>query len=429
MRKNVQILKIVHAFSAFILLLFLNSYVRADVRFDADFPGARMGKVEKIDGEPNTFRVPLTAQSDEKNLNRQATWFAFRISGLKNAQEGTDSNSAPSVPLTLVFCDFDGCYDGHLTHPSWEGVCPVFSNNEGAAWEFFKPEECEWNAAKRTLRVRFTPQNETIRIAYTAMYTLTELKTLMEDVQNSPFVRVETIGFSLEKRPIPLFALSDFSVKDSEKRHFYIMARQHAWEAHTSWQADGMIRFLISEKAIELRKTCVFYIVPIVDVDGAENGAVRFNGLGFDVNRRWNEVDLTSEISRSQRPECWYNKQKILKLNSEKPLTLVVNLHNDTATDYIDACGPTDLREKFVRFEKLLTATGLYDPRENKPIRILQEESDAVPTTFSLWWDDGIPMLMVEQKVNLNGQTHRFPTILDSRNRGARMVEILAQCF
>ncbi|MDO4629925.1 MAG: hypothetical protein Q4C70_12150, partial [Planctomycetia bacterium] len=50
-----------------------------EILFQTDFPGASIGDVEKVEGKENTWRVNLLPQHDEKNLNRQATWFAFRV--------------------------------------------------------------------------------------------------------------------------------------------------------------------------------------------------------------------------------------------------------------------------------------------------------------------------------------------------------------
>ena len=52
------------------------------------------------------------------------------------------------------------------------------------------------------------------------------------------------------------------------------MFRQHAWEAGSSWVADGAIRFLLSDAAdaARLRDRAIFQIFPMADPDGVADG-------------------------------------------------------------------------------------------------------------------------------------------------------------
>ena len=453
-----------------------------------------MGKIEKVEDPKDTnaliFRVPLMAQPDEQGLNRQATWFHFSME-LKMGPQGWNERKNPPFEreVTLIFCNFDGCYDGKVTHPSWKNAEPVFTQDperkDGLViWEHFRKEELSWNEEARTLTVRFTPKAQKTTIAYTIPYVNQDFLELLADTGQSSRVRHEYFGTSLAGFPMEAFTITDFSVPDEQKRHFFLMARQHAWEAHTSWQLDGLIRFLSgtsknvvrfdaqthqkiceknsdfltlpdlvgevtekpefqkivceiskkwrgkeSELAEELCRKCVFHVVPIVDWDGVHFGRVRFNGNGFDVNRRWNEVDLRSEVSKKLRPECWFVKKRILELNAAHPLTLIVNLYGDTATDYCDACGPEKSFDSFRIFENLMAETGYYDPLPKKPVSIITDPATAPPTTFSLWWDERIPVLMIEQKVCRNRKLDRCPTISDSQNRGAWLAILLERTF
>ena len=410
--KNFQIL--ISALAALLITVSALAQEFPTVRFSKDFPGANIGKIEAVAGSETTFRAEMVAQHDELDLNRQATWFAFDLEPRGGTRE-----------IHVVFWNFDGCYNGRPTRPSWKGALPVFSTDEGRNWTHFPRELCVWNEDDRTmtLTVRFPEGVNSLRVAYTAMYTNREICALADSVKDSPRVRQETLGAGQT-----LFTVTDFTVPEAEKRRFFIMARQHAWEAHTSWQTDGLIRWLAGQKGIfddapvppeELCRKCVFYIVPIVDPLGAEKGWVRFNFLGYDVNRRWNEVDLNSEESRKTRPECWFIKKKILELNAEKPLTLVVNLHGDTATDYIDACGPEALHDAFRAFENRMIETNHYDPPASRRVHIiLTPDGPEPPTTFALWWDQRIPTIMMEEKVSENHRLGRFRTASDSQKRG-----------
>ncbi len=394
-----------------------------EISFHADFPGAKMGIVEKT--SETSFRMEAPVQADEKNLNWQRTWFAFRLDGLPD-----DKN------VLITFHTFDSCYNGRKTQPRWVETCPVFSMDR-RRWTNFTSEQSVWDDQKRTLTIEITPSmrdsgGSSLFVAYTAMYVWDDLKRLESDVQKSPFVRIETVGQSLQQRPLIMFTISDFSIEESRKKRFVILAREHAWEAHTSWQADGMIRFLVSdtEEAVKIRKTAVVYAFPIVDIDGAENGQIRFNGNGYDVNRRWNEADLDSEDSRRIRPEVWYVKKKMVDLDKQRRIVSFVNLHNDTHTDYIDAAG-SENRDwpAFREFDRLMRLSDSYDPNESKPIKLIPNAEAEVHSTFDLWWDNQIPGIMIEQKVCKNRKLNREPTLEDSRQRGILIIKNLISSF
>jgi hypothetical protein len=111
----------------------------------------------------------------------------------------------------------------------------------------------------------------------------------------------EVIGKTVHNRDIPVLTITDPSVADGGKKVVWLMARQHAWETGTSWVADGAVRFLLSNEAeaARIKRSTVFKVIPLFDVDGAVEGAVRFNLNGYDNNRNWDIADakLMPEIS------------------------------------------------------------------------------------------------------------------------------------
>ena len=50
---------------------------------------------------------------------------------------------------------------------------------------------------------------------------------------------------------------------------------------------NGLIAYLLSPKASELRRHFVFRIVPMLNPDGVINGNYRCSLAGCDLNRRW----------------------------------------------------------------------------------------------------------------------------------------------
>ena len=68
-----------------------------------------------------------------------------------------------------------------------------------------------------------------------------------------------------------------------------ITARVHPGDPQTSFIAEGLINFLVSndEEAKEIRSKFVIKIIPMLNPDGVVIGNTRACLLGTDLNRRW----------------------------------------------------------------------------------------------------------------------------------------------
>src|SRR4051794_35735352 len=66
--------------------------------FNTNFEGASIGKIEQLG--VSTFRCHVKGQSNEFGRNRQASWYYFRMDGVKG------------LDLTITLTDFVGEYNG-----------------------------------------------------------------------------------------------------------------------------------------------------------------------------------------------------------------------------------------------------------------------------------------------------------------------------
>lgn len=66
-----------------------------------------------------------------------------------------------------------------------------------------------------------------------------------------------------------------------------LTSRVHPGESMVSYLIEYVIDFLIgnSVEARILRENFVFYVVPMLNIDGVINGNYRFNLAGVDLNR------------------------------------------------------------------------------------------------------------------------------------------------
>ncbi len=72
-----------------------------------------------------------------------------------------------------------------------------------------------------------------------------------------------------------------------------ICARVHPGESNASYMMQGFIKTILGQslQAKELRKRCVFKIIPMVNPDGVIVGNYRTNMAGNDLNRKYHAPD------------------------------------------------------------------------------------------------------------------------------------------
>ena len=191
----------------------------------------------------------------------------------------------------------------------------------------------------------------------------------LTQVDQRPAARVEVIGKTVRGRDLHLVTVTNFERPDQGKRTVWLQARQHAWEAGTSYVMEGALEFITSEDPIarELRDKVVFMFTPMLDPDGCAGGQVRFNANGYDVNRHWDEVDLRSKSHLERMPEIWYVKKAILGVvDSGRTIDLMLNLHNTETAEYLETqASDAASRSRITGLFEQLVANTSFDPGEN----------------------------------------------------------------
>ena len=380
------------------------------VTFNLNFEDASLGQIEPIDA--TTFRCHVRGQQDERGRNRQATWYYFRMDHVA----GKD--------LTITLTDFVGEYhDKPGANPMGPDIVPVFSN-DGHTWQHFPA--VEWNAEKKETTLMFRPQRDSIWIAHVPPYTTQDLHRLLADLQDRPTAVVETIGKTVQGRDIPMVTVSNPDIDDANKKVVWLQARQHAWEAGTSYVMEGALRFITSDDpaARDLRDKLVFVFTPMVDLDGCANGQVRSNANGFDVNQHWRQVDLCHPQFLREMPEIWYTKKAILaRAAVGRGIDLMVNMHNTETAEYMDTeVSDPQVLKLMRRFDALLAERTTFD-RSNR----LTTARLAPDDTNSLWGQQKIPVLLMEQRIATCPKLSHRPTVEDRLAFGRQLVVEMAE--
>lgn len=109
----------------------------------------------------------------------------------------------------------------------------------------------------------------------------------------------------------------------AERPAVIISSRVHPGETNSSFIMEGIIDFLLSEKAeaLALRDKYVFKIIPMLNPDGVIVGNYRCSLGGHDLNRQY------INPSRQLSPEIFFFKEMIKKTLECRKIDLFVDIH------------------------------------------------------------------------------------------------------
>ncbi len=352
----------------------------SSISISTDFEGGKLGGIRQL--SETHWACTLAGESDADDRNRQASWYYFRING------------APGTPLTIELTDLVGEYNyTYGSHPVTSETRPVISYDQ-TQWHHLTDQQVQWNEADTTLRLTFTPERDTVWVAHIPPYTTELLGQLLDTYQGYPSVVLRTIGYTPEGRPLHLMSITNPEVALDQKKVVWLMARQHAWEAGTSYVMDAALRYLLdSAQGQALLDSIVFQIIPMGDPDGVARGGVRFNAYGHDLNRNWDHV-VAEEM-----PEIAAQKRAITTwLSDGHPIDLFVTLHNTERADYLQ--GPDQpvgqrLWQGMVNGSSFESDEGLRamatSTTPGKPGRMTVNQA--------LWAEEQVPAYLMELKV------------------------------
>ena len=376
----------------------------------SNFEGGSVGKVERVSAAH--LRCAVEGQSDQDHRNRQASWYFFELRNL------------PKQQVTVELVDIAGEYNYQA--PAYavnKNTRPVYSYDE-VNWRHFRDDQVSWDEAAPRLILRFVPERTRVWIAHVQPYTNQNLASLLDSFRSSPYLAQESAGLTVEGRGIPLLTITNPRTPEAGKSVVWLMFRQHAWEAGSSWACDGAIRYLLSGDplAVRIRDRTIFKIFPMADPDGVAHGGVRFNRNGYDLNRNWDSIDP------EKMPEIASLHRAILAwVNSGHRLDAFLSLHNDERGEFLEA--PAAARPLASRVFQILKDTSTFNPTEplsDPGLTTTQGKPGRMNVGQGLYHDRMLPAMLMEQMVEYNSKLRRCPTATDRTEFGAGLVRAFA---
>lgn len=176
----------------------------------------------------------------------------------------------------------------------------------------------------KELSFELTPEYNSVFFAYFAPYTYDQHFDLVHAAQMTEMCVMENLGMSSQGRDLDLLIAG---TPGNGKTKIWIIARQHPGESQASWFMEGFIeRLLDTDDPLSrtLLEKAVFYIVPLVNPDGAILGNLRCTATGANLNREWAEPNIENS------PEVFHIKNKM----DETGVDLMLDIHADEGLPY-----------------------------------------------------------------------------------------------
>ena len=337
-----------------------------DITVHTDFPGGN-AELLKIDERDRT----VTVRPELKGGSPHRGWFYFRLDGIE-----------PGEMHRL-----------RIVENEWAGHC--FYSYDAERWHHFTICR-EESPTDVVVEQRFEASS-----AYIAMmppYLHEQQVRLAADLSAHPSVEISQLWVSEEGNAGLLFTVANDDGR-SGKRHVWIIARTHAFEAGASWVAEALLHWATAneEEALQLRRNAVLHVVPIVDIDSVRAGDSGKNRPPVDFNRDW-------PMAEGDTPHWNATRGIVEAMERSASLDLFIDLHSPHGNRretyfYIEhpELRPKGYIEQVERFTGILKMAAAHSPM---PFRGRYEASldpadaehlhMAHRSVLKRWWPEGL---------------------------------------
>jgi len=407
----------------------------SQLQLSGDFESGNLPAVRQLDDQGMAFELALRDDNNDASLpDSFRTWWYLRADHIPVQKN-----------LHLEFTRLGFSYY----------FVPVYSY-DGKNWQYFEEQEVQLVpgcdvAVPDTCRLIVNKKFDapTVWIARTFPYTTKDLSNFLTSVSPSPYVQIETLGYSpYLQKPLQLITIEDNKVPspNSPRQTIWIHARTHAAETGPSFLLEGLIAAALADDSIgqALRRQYIFKIVPMHNIDGVMLGNYRTNATSINLENQW-LFDFGALYLNGAAPleNRLVNAAGMVPavLNQNAPVALALNLHSsnsdpDTAAFFFPHFGsdPTiypaaqqNLWNKQLTFIK--SVAGFYDGRIERP----PVDGGAgflnsfYPETW--WWAnkaDAVNAMTLETTYGRAGYDH-WITENDLRNLGKAVAMAIAE--
>ncbi|KAL4450839.1 hypothetical protein ABPG74_011681 [Tetrahymena malaccensis] len=316
-------------------------FKKNQLNFDSFFEGGNLDMVVKLsDIEYDLYMRPDT------NTKGHQSWFYFKISNTKanqtvrfnicNFQKKRSLYQRGLKPYVLSQKDKDQF--GQIWKQGGSNV--YYSKRKNIKYDILVNSSKQYY--QMTFDYTFEYDNDEVYFAALPPYTYSDMrKFLTSDIitSNKQYLREVKLCRSLGGLLIPQINITDYQSDEiavEQRKTFIISSRIHPGESISSFIAQGVIQYLLSddEQVKELRKKVIFRIIPILNVDGTVIGNYRTSFSGLDLNRQFSQSD------RQLLPEVYHLKRIVRKDHNMNNLIAFFDLHGHSVRKNCFIYGP-----------------------------------------------------------------------------------------
>ncbi len=236
-------------------------------------------------------------------------WWYLKVDGAKAGQSIT-------LKLTANGSEFR---PGRVLNAAWSQPDRAAMSIDNVTWT--QTPKCKKNGGVATYTIEAPA--ESFWLAWGPPFLPSHADEVLASVKAQlPHATMFELAKTRGGRPVRGVQIGNDSDKTSPRYSVWIQARQHAWEAGSSWVGRGFVEWLASDDqaAVNLRRVATVYYVPIMDVDNVALGAGGKDAVPRDHNRDWDDKPHYPEVAAAQK--------RILQLNADGKFDVFVDLHN-----------------------------------------------------------------------------------------------------
>jgi hypothetical protein len=297
----------------FILLAFT---ARAySLTIESDFEGASV-KVVQIDDSTQTVRF-MPGGDPRRGW---PCWWQFRVAGLNTEKPLTLEIAASDLPMPQA----NGSPSNTPLAGDWAMPDCASYSPDGKTWKRTEPGQ------KKDGRMTYVIKTDvpSLLVAWGPPYTPSRAAAFVHEAATGAASAQELeLCKSREGRSVPMLRVCEGDRVEAHRFGVWVEARQHAWEAGSSWVCQGFAEWLLGSDsdAAWLRQNAEIFIVPIMDVDNTATGNGGKEALPHDHNRDWSGNPHWNEVVAAQ--------SNIRQLTSEGRMDVFLDLHNPAPGD------------------------------------------------------------------------------------------------
>ncbi|MCC6786095.1 MAG: hypothetical protein IT457_24845 [Planctomycetes bacterium] len=303
------------ALAAFTLLVALGP---AQVGVYFDQPGMRL---RSGTATPNGARwsLALVMENDNANASLPSSfrrWWACGVRGLPPGGTTLDVAVANSGYTDIILPVWSQSSDGVHFGPWTRMPLSAVPTRSGTTHRF---------------SVATPPGVVDVRIAKYFPYSIAEKDALLAGIAAAGGLgSVQTLGHSVQGRPIQLATLTDARVSLTRKRRVWLHAGIHPAETTSYFVVEGFVQELLSgsPEAQILLASLVFDIVPMANPDGVALGNYRTNANSSNLEEEWSSPYASPQPEVVALRAAIEARMGTVAAPGAAPIDLLFNLHS-----------------------------------------------------------------------------------------------------